>query len=125
MSTFFGYTVAFLVIGLFAAYVSQDDMPVRRPRSNTINYAAAVAGALAGGLLWLALRYLGWGDVQGGTQAGQGPEGMAYSSLNADTTQPGYWIGLFFATAGAMLALALYQLVFGREDDHLEPEHTH
>lgn len=124
VSTYLGYTLAFLIIGLFAGYASEDEMPVRS-RGNAFNYAAAVAGALAGGLLWLALRHYGWGAIEGGTQAGQGPEALAYAHHHGDTTQPGYWIGLFFAAAGSMLALALYRLVFGSEEEVLEPGHSH
>lgn len=117
MSTYLGYTVVFLFIGLFAAYVSRSEVPAGPFGGSAVNFVVAVAGALAGGLFWLALRHYGWGDVGGGTQAGQGPEGLAYASLNADSTQPGYWIGLFFAAVGSMLALAVYALVFGREHE--------
>lgn len=116
MTTYLVYTLAFLIIGLFAGYVSKTDMPGGASVGSRTNYVLAVVGALAGGLFWLALRTMAWGGVQGGTQAGQGPEAAAYASLVGDTTQPGYWIGLFIATAGALLMLAGYRLFFGRED---------
>lgn len=111
MSIYLGYMLAFLLIGLFAGYASRADLP-----GGLANYVAAVAGALAGGIFWLALRAYGWAMVEGGTRAGQGPEAARYAHLAGDTTQPGYWIGIFFAGAGAMLAIALYSLFFG--DDH-------
>jgi uncharacterized membrane protein YeaQ/YmgE (transglycosylase-associated protein family) len=116
MSNYLLYTIAFLAIGLFAGHVSKTDMPGGESVSARVSYVVAVVGALAGGLFWLALRSYGWGGVVGGTQAGQGPEARAYAHLAGDTTQPGYWIGLFIAAAGAMLALAAYRLLFVRED---------
>ena len=116
MTTYLLYTLAFLAIGLFAGRVSRTDMPGGASVGARVNYALAVAGALAGGLFWLALRGYGWSGVEGGTQAGRGPEAAAYAHIGADTTQPGYWIGLFIAGAGSLLALAVYRLFFGGED---------
>lgn len=117
MSTYVGYTLAFIVIGLFAGYASRTDIPDGSPATRPLRYAVAVAGALAGGILWLLLREYGWGGVVGGTQAGQGPEALGYANLAGDTTQPGYWIGLFFAVAGTIFTLAVYLLIAGREED--------
>lgn len=116
MSTYLGYTLAFLAIGVFAGYVSKTDMPGSASVSAGMNYAVAVAGALAGGIFWLVLRGISWGAVEGGTQAGQGPEAARYAHLAGDTTLPGYWIGLFIAGAGALLTLAVYRLFVSRED---------
>jgi len=118
MSYYLLYTLAFLAIGLFAGHVSKDDLPGGALVGARAGYALGVAGALAGGLSWLALRGYGWGGIQGGTQAGQGPEARAYAHLAGDTTQPGYWIGLFMAAVGALLVLAAYRLFVFSEDAH-------
>src|SRR3712207_2261212 len=87
MSYYLLYTLAFLAIGLFAGHVSKDDLPGGALVGARAGYALGVAGALAGGLSWLALRGYGWGGIQGGTQAGQGPEARAYAHLAGDTSQ--------------------------------------
>lgn len=118
MSTYLLYTLGFLLIGLFAGHVSKTDMPGSTSVNTGVNYAVAVVGALAGGLLWLLLRGLGWDLIQGGTQAGQGPEGARYTQFGGDTTQPGYWIGLLIATAGTLFTLAAYRLFASSEEEH-------
>jgi uncharacterized membrane protein YeaQ/YmgE (transglycosylase-associated protein family) len=115
MSTYIGYTIAFLVIGFLTGYVARGYMPGGADVSRGANYAAAVVGALAGGLFWVLLRRFTWGGVGGEIGYGIVPESSSYVSRAGDTTQPGYWAGLLFAIVGALLLIALHRLFFTGE----------
>lgn len=109
MLTFIGYSLAFILIGLFAGLVAKRYMPGANEASYSVHCLVAVAGALVGGLSWVALRWFNW-NHQGAVS-----EGSVYERVDPGQTQlPGYWIGLFTATAIALLALAAYKLFRGK-----------
>ncbi|HZT58264.1 MAG TPA: hypothetical protein VFA21_06495 [Pyrinomonadaceae bacterium] len=116
MVTYIIYTLAFIVIGAAIGYVAKDYMPSGSEVSRGANYAAAVAGALAGGFFWVLLRRFTWGGFGGGIGYGIPPESASYAHHAGDTTQPGYWVGLVFAIVGALLLLALHRLFFTEEN---------
>jgi uncharacterized membrane protein YeaQ/YmgE (transglycosylase-associated protein family) len=115
MVTFIIYVLAFLVLGVAVGYVAKDYMPGGSEVSRGANYAAAVVGALAGGLFWVLLRRYTWGGVGGTIMYDMAPESSSYVSQAGDTMQPGYWAGLLFAVVGALILLALHRLFFTGE----------
>ena len=104
MLSWVGYTLCFVIIGLGAGLISKKYMPGRMPSGYATPTILGVAGALAGGVGWLALRWLG-----------MGPELSAYAHVESADTQPANWIGLVFALAVSLLVLAIYKLTGDRK----------
>jgi hypothetical protein len=89
--------------------MSKRYMPGGNEASYGVHGMVGAAGSLVGGLSWLALRWFNW------NRQGSVSEGSVYERIDPGQSQlPGYWIGLFAATAVALLALAAYKLFRGK-----------
>ncbi len=90
--------IGWIVFGLIAGLIAKAIMPGRDPGGCIITILIGIAGSLIGGFIGRAL--FGYGTAVHGD--------------SRDLTQPGFLMSLVLAVIGAIILLAIYRLIKGR-----------
>jgi uncharacterized membrane protein YeaQ/YmgE (transglycosylase-associated protein family) len=91
--------IGWIVFGLIAGLIAKALMPGRDPGGCIITMLLGIAGSLIGGLI--AHYLLGYGANSRGDAS--------------DLTRPGFLVSLALAVVGAIILLAIYRLIKGRQ----------
>ena len=91
------WLIGWIVFGAIAGLIAKALMPGRDPGGCIITIALGIVGSVIGGYIGRALF---------GTGTGRGDA--------SNLTQPGFLVSLALAVVGAIILLALYRLIKGR-----------
>src|SRR4029453_8154513 len=89
--------IGWIIFGLIAGIIAKAIMPGRDPGGAIITILLGIAGAIIGGFIGRAL--FGYGGAGGDS---------------GDISQPGFLVSHVLAVVGAIVLLALYRLIKGR-----------
>jgi uncharacterized membrane protein YeaQ/YmgE (transglycosylase-associated protein family) len=90
--------IGWIVFGLIAGVIAKALMPGRDPGGCIVTILIGIAGSFIGGFIGRAL--FGYGTATHGD--------------TRDLTEPGFLMSLVLAIVGAILLLAIYRLIKGR-----------
>jgi len=90
--------IGWIVFGLVVGLIAKAIMPGKDPGGCIITILIGIAGSLIGGFIGRAL--FGYGRSYGDTR---------------DLSEPGFLMSLGLAVVGAIILLALYRLIKGRQ----------
>jgi len=91
--------IGWIVFGLIAGVIAKALMPGKDPGGCIITILLGIAGSVIGG--FIARAVFGYGSATHGD--------------TRDLTQPGFFISLALAVVGAIILLAIYRLIKGRQ----------
>ena len=91
--------IGFIVFGLIAGLIAKAIMPGRDPGGCIVTILIGIAGSFLGGFIGRAL--FGYGTGLHGD--------------SRDLTHPGFLMSLGLAVVGAIILLAIYRLIKGRQ----------
>jgi len=91
--------IGWIVFGLIVGLIARAIMPGKDPGGCIITILIGIAGSFVGGFIARAL--FGYGTALHGD--------------TRDLTQPGFLMSLVLAVLGAIILLALYRLIRGRQ----------
>ena len=89
--------IGWIVFGLIAGLIAKAIMPGKDPGGAIVTILLGIAGAVIGGFIGRAL--FGYGRAAGDS---------------GDISQPGFLVSLVLAVVGAIVLLAVYRLIKGR-----------
>ena len=89
--------IGWIVFGLIAGLIAKAIMPGKDPGGAIVTILLGIAGAVIGGFIGRAL--FGYGHAAGDS---------------GDISQPGFLVSLALAVVGAIVLLAVYRLIKGR-----------
>jgi len=89
--------IGWIVFGLIAGLIAKAIMPGKDPGGAIVTILLGIAGAVIGGFIGRAL--FGYGHAAGDS---------------GDISQPGFLVSLVLAVVGAIVLLAVYRLIKGR-----------